>query len=118
MISVSVVTAICGVTMYFLYLVILYFVLYAVSMELIVVCCLNLNQIYWNHFTNRHQLKDQLLSTSLEFSTPTILLLETVVTLIDPGLPWTCKIVSSLLQQKLYLQFREIILTGKVHFLL
>lgn len=62
---------------------------------------------------NRHQLKDQLLSTSSESSTPTILLLESVVMLIDLGLPWACKIVSSLLQQNIYLQFREIVLTGK-----
>lgn len=59
---------------------------------------------------------DQLFFTSLESSTPTILLLEAVVMLIDPRLPWACKTVGYLFQKKIYLLFREIVLVGKVYF--
>ncbi|KAK2990179.1 hypothetical protein RJ640_014631 [Escallonia rubra] len=62
---------------------------------------------------NRIQLKDQLFMTSLDSSASTILLLETVVMLIDPCLPWACKIVSYLLQRNTLFLFREIALVGK-----
>ncbi|KAK3002828.1 hypothetical protein RJ639_018859 [Escallonia herrerae] len=62
---------------------------------------------------NRIQLKDQLFMTSSESSASTILLLETVVLLIDPCLPWACKIVSYLLQRNTLSLFREIALVGK-----
>ncbi|XP_028080491.1 E3 ubiquitin-protein ligase UPL6-like isoform X1 [Camellia sinensis] len=62
---------------------------------------------------NRNQLKDQLFMTSDKSSTSTILLLEAVVMLIDPGLPWSCKIVGYLLQRNTYYLLREIVLTGK-----
>ncbi|KAK3029605.1 hypothetical protein RJ639_037922, partial [Escallonia herrerae] len=62
---------------------------------------------------NRIQLKDQLFMTSSESSASTILLLDTVVMLIDPCLPWACKIVSYLLQRNSYFLLREIALVGK-----
>ncbi|KAI8004134.1 E3 ubiquitin-protein ligase UPL6 [Camellia lanceoleosa] len=62
---------------------------------------------------DRNQLKDQLFMTSDKSSTLTILLLEAVVMLIDPGLPWSCKIVGYLLQRNTYSLLREIVLTGK-----
>ncbi|KAI8561897.1 hypothetical protein RHMOL_Rhmol04G0377700 [Rhododendron molle] len=67
----------------------------------------------WAVHHNRNQLLDQLFLTSHKSSTPTILLLEAVVMLIDPRLPWSCKIVGYLLQRNTYNLFREIILTGK-----
>jgi len=42
------------------------------------------------------------------------LLLEAVVLLIDPKLPWACKVVGYLLQRNAFALFREIVLTGKV----
>ncbi|KAL7178360.1 hypothetical protein ACSBR2_031501 [Camellia fascicularis] len=62
---------------------------------------------------DRNQLKDQLFMTSDKSSTLTILLLEAVVMLIDPALPWSCKIVGYLLQRNTYSLLREIVLTGK-----
>ncbi|XP_024984988.1 E3 ubiquitin-protein ligase UPL6 isoform X4 [Cynara cardunculus var. scolymus] len=62
---------------------------------------------------NRYQLKDQLLSTSLDSGTSTIILLKAAALLIDPKLPWSCKIVSYLMQQNIYRIFREIVITGK-----
>jgi ubiquitin-protein ligase E3 C len=34
--------------------------------------------------------------------------------LIDPKLPWACKVVGYLLQRNAFALFREIVLTGKV----
>ncbi|KAL6343864.1 hypothetical protein AAG906_027635 [Vitis piasezkii] len=62
---------------------------------------------------NRNQFKGQLLMTSDEPSSPTILLLEAVVMLLDPKLPWVCKIVGHLLQRNTYSLLREIVLTAK-----
>ncbi|CAK9136438.1 unnamed protein product [Ilex paraguariensis] len=62
---------------------------------------------------NRNLLKDQLLIASEESGTPTILLLEAVVLLTDPRLPWACKIVGYLLQRNIYVLLRDIVLTGK-----
>lgn len=64
---------------------------------------------------NRYQLKDQLLSTSLDSSTPTTttILLKAASLLIDPKLPWSCKIATYLLQQNIYKIFRDIIITGR-----
>ncbi|XP_057476366.1 E3 ubiquitin-protein ligase UPL6-like isoform X1 [Actinidia eriantha] len=62
---------------------------------------------------NRNQLKDQLFMTADKTSAPIILFLETVVMLIDPRLPWSCKIVGYLLQRNTYSKLREIVLTGK-----
>lgn len=52
-----------------------------------------------------------------ESSVSMTLLLEAVVSLIDPKLPWVCNIVGYLLQRKTFSLFREIALTWKVCFL-
>ncbi|KAL2341623.1 hypothetical protein Fmac_009563 [Flemingia macrophylla] len=62
---------------------------------------------------NRNQLKDQLLLTSKESNAPAIPLLEVLVLLIDPKLPWSCKIVGSVSQNNAFGLLREIILTAK-----
>ncbi|TKY72456.1 E3 ubiquitin-protein ligase UPL6 [Spatholobus suberectus] len=62
---------------------------------------------------NRNQLKDQLLLTPKESNASAIPLLEVLVLLIDPELPWSCKIVGSLSQNNAFGLLREIILTGK-----
>ncbi|XP_048321213.2 E3 ubiquitin-protein ligase UPL6 [Ziziphus jujuba] len=62
---------------------------------------------------NRNQIKNQLFILPEESSTSTTLLLEAVALLIDPKLPWACKIVGYLLQRKAFTLFREIVLTGK-----
>lgn len=62
---------------------------------------------------NRDRLKEELLMKPEESSVSTTLLLEAVVLLIDPKLPWVCNIVGYLLQRKAFTLFREIALTGK-----
>ncbi|KAK7388042.1 hypothetical protein VNO78_22844 [Psophocarpus tetragonolobus] len=62
---------------------------------------------------NRYQLKDQLLLTPEELDVPAIPLLEVLVLLVDPKLPWSCKIVEYLFQNNAVSLLREIILTGK-----
>ncbi|CAN6676685.1 unnamed protein product [Malus baccata var. baccata] len=62
---------------------------------------------------NRNQLKDQLFAAPEEATTSTTLLLEALVLLIDPKLPWACETVGYLLQRKAFILYREIILTGK-----
>ncbi|XP_023910665.2 E3 ubiquitin-protein ligase UPL6 [Quercus suber] len=62
---------------------------------------------------NRNQLKEQLLMKPEESSVSMTLLLEAVVSLIDPKLPWVCNIVGYLLQRKTFSLFREIALTWK-----
>ncbi|KAL5782068.1 hypothetical protein ACOSP7_007097 [Xanthoceras sorbifolium] len=62
---------------------------------------------------NRNHLKDQLLATPQESSETTTLLLEAVVLLIDPELPWVCKTVGYLLQRNAFTLLRELVLTGK-----
>ncbi|KAF3456410.1 hypothetical protein FNV43_RR01060 [Rhamnella rubrinervis] len=62
---------------------------------------------------NRNQLKNHLFMTPEESSIATTVLLETLVLLIVPKLPWACKIVGYLLQRKAFTLFREIVLTGK-----
>ncbi|KAJ4721951.1 E3 ubiquitin-protein ligase UPL6-like protein [Melia azedarach] len=64
-------------------------------------------------YQNRKELKDQLLVTPEESNTPTTLLLETVVLLIDPRLPWVCKAVGYLLQKNVFTLLRELVLTVK-----
>lgn len=63
---------------------------------------------------DRNQLKDQLLLTPKESTASAIPLLEVLVLLIDPKLPWSCKIVGHLSQNNAFGLLREIILTGKV----
>ncbi|KAK4586405.1 hypothetical protein RGQ29_023518 [Quercus rubra] len=62
---------------------------------------------------NRNQLKEQLLMKPEESSVSMTLLLEAVVSLIDPKLPWVCNIVGYLLQRKTFSLFREIALIWK-----
>ncbi|KAA8531179.1 hypothetical protein F0562_005907 [Nyssa sinensis] len=63
-------------------------------------------------YQNRNQLKDQLMASE-KSRTSIILLLEAVVMLIDPKLPWACKIVGYLLQRNTYTSLREIVLSWK-----
>ncbi|KAJ6322258.1 hypothetical protein OIU77_012184 [Salix suchowensis] len=69
----------------------------------------------WAIYQNRKQLKDQLLIMPRDSSITATILLEAVVLLIDPKLPWACKVVGYLLQRNVFALFREIVLTGKVH---
>ncbi|XP_028786892.1 E3 ubiquitin-protein ligase UPL6 [Neltuma alba] len=62
---------------------------------------------------HRYQLKDQLLLTSKESNASALPLLEVLVLLIDPKLPWSCKIVGYLFQKNAFALLREIILTAK-----
>lgn len=62
---------------------------------------------------NRIQLKDQLLMASDSTNMPTVLLLDAVVLLIDPKLPWACKTVRYLSERSTITLLREIVLTGK-----
>ncbi|XP_057750940.1 E3 ubiquitin-protein ligase UPL6 [Arachis stenosperma] len=62
---------------------------------------------------NRNQLKDQLLLSPEELDASAVPLLEVIVLLIDPKLPWSCKIVGYLFQNNALGLLREIILTGK-----
>ncbi|MFS7962547.1 hypothetical protein Hanom_Chr08g00727941 [Helianthus anomalus] len=62
---------------------------------------------------NRYQFKDELLSTSLDSGSSLNILLKAAALLIDPKLPWSCKIVSYLLQQNVYRIFRDVVITGK-----
>ncbi|KAL2338912.1 hypothetical protein Fmac_013358 [Flemingia macrophylla] len=62
---------------------------------------------------NRNHLKDQLLLTPEELNVSTIPLLEVLVLLIDPKLPWSCRTVEYLFQNNALSLLREIILTGK-----
>ncbi|XP_058077263.1 E3 ubiquitin-protein ligase UPL6 isoform X2 [Magnolia sinica] len=62
---------------------------------------------------NRDQLKDQLLMSPESSSVPTVILLEAVVTLTDPNLPWVCKVVGYLSQRNTHGLLRDIVLTGR-----
>ncbi|GMN55087.1 hypothetical protein TIFTF001_024203 [Ficus carica] len=62
---------------------------------------------------NRKQMKNDLFAMPEESNASTTVLLEAVVLLINPKLPWVCKTVGYLLQKKAYTLFRDIILTGK-----
>ncbi|XWS08452.1 hypothetical protein CRYUN_Cryun40dG0003700 [Craigia yunnanensis] len=62
---------------------------------------------------NRNQLRDQLLMTPEESSASTTILLEALVLLLDPKLPWACKTVGYLMQRNVFSLFREVILTVK-----
>ncbi|KAL5996550.1 hypothetical protein ACLOJK_026630 [Asimina triloba] len=59
---------------------------------------------------HRDQLKDQLLMSREFSSIPAVVLLETVVTLINPDLPWVCKVVSSLSQRNTFGLLRDVVL--------
>ncbi|XXG80443.1 hypothetical protein AAC387_Pa09g1306 [Persea americana] len=60
---------------------------------------------------NRDGLKDQLYLSPESSSTPTVILLEAVVTLADPKLPWACKVAGYLSQRNGFGLLRDIVLT-------
>ncbi|KAK9161791.1 hypothetical protein Syun_008132 [Stephania yunnanensis] len=60
---------------------------------------------------NRVQLKDQLFLSSSFPHMPAIVLLETIVILSDPKLPWACKLINYLSQKHTYVLLRDIIQT-------
>ncbi|KAK9019919.1 hypothetical protein V6N11_054424 [Hibiscus sabdariffa] len=64
---------------------------------------------------NRNQLKDQLLMTLEESSASTTILLQALLLLLDPKLPWACKAVGYLMQRNVFSLFREVILTVKAN---
>lgn len=62
--------------------------------------------------SNRDGLNDQLLMSPASSRMPAVILLEAVVTLTDPSLPWVCKIVGYLSKRNTFALLRDIILTG------
>ncbi|KAE8647025.1 E3 ubiquitin-protein ligase UPL6-like [Cucumis sativus] len=62
---------------------------------------------------NRNQLRNQLLAAPVNSNTPATLLLDTIVFLLQPKLPWVCKIVGYFLERNAYPLMRDITLTGK-----
>lgn len=49
------------------------------------------------------------------FSMPAIILLETVITLASPGLPWGNKILDHLVKRKVFPMLRDLILCATVN---
>lgn len=68
-------------------------------------CCLNAV----HH--NRDHLKSHLLMPSKYSSMPTIML-DTISAIINPDLPWVCKVVDYLLHRKVFVMLRGILLAG------
>lgn len=62
-------------------------------------------------YHERDDLKNQLLMPS---GMPTTILLDTVAILINPDLPWACKVIDHLLQQKIFFLLRGIILMNNM----
>ncbi|VVB00353.1 unnamed protein product [Arabis nemorensis] len=62
---------------------------------------------------NRNRLSDQLLVTPEEANISTAILMEAMSLLLDPKLPWACKIVSYLQRRNIFKLFREIVITAK-----
>ncbi|GAB2265588.1 E3 ubiquitin-protein ligase upl6 [Dionaea muscipula] len=62
---------------------------------------------------NRNKLKELMPEVSWKFESPLAILLRAVNMLIEPRLPWTCKIVCYLTQRNTFSLFREIVLTWK-----
>ncbi|XP_022138444.1 E3 ubiquitin-protein ligase UPL6 [Momordica charantia] len=62
---------------------------------------------------NRHQSRDQLFAAPKNSNSSTTLLLDAVVILLQPKLPWVCKIVGYFLERNAYVLIRDIALTGK-----
>ena len=63
---------------------------------------------------DRNQLRNQLLAAPVNSNTPATLLLDTIIFLLQPELPWVCKIVGYFLERNAYALIRDITLTGKV----
>lgn len=61
---------------------------------------------------NRDHLKNQLLMPSMYNSMPAIILLETVASLTNPDLPWSCKVVDHLLRRKVFFLFYGIVVAA------
>ncbi|KAF6175464.1 hypothetical protein GIB67_021954 [Kingdonia uniflora] len=61
---------------------------------------------------NRNRLKDQLLMSSDFSNMPIVVLLEGVIILTDPELPWSCKTVGYLSQRHIMALLRDIVHTG------
>ncbi|XP_043725409.1 E3 ubiquitin-protein ligase UPL6-like isoform X2 [Telopea speciosissima] len=62
---------------------------------------------------NRDQLEDQLLMSSECTSVPAVILLEAVVILTDPKLPWACSVVGYLLRRNIFVLLRDIVVIAK-----
>ncbi|KAL6608257.1 hypothetical protein ACP70R_041320 [Stipagrostis hirtigluma subsp. patula] len=62
-------------------------------------------------YQKRHDWGSQLLTASGSTSVPSVSLLETVACLINPKLPWNCKVVGYLQRRKVYCLFRGIIIS-------
>ncbi|XP_057809773.1 E3 ubiquitin-protein ligase UPL6 [Salvia miltiorrhiza] len=64
-------------------------------------------------YQNRDHLKDQLFSAPEKFNQSANVLLEAVILLIDPTLPWACNVVSYLSERNMFSMLREIFLLEK-----
>ncbi|KAG6575142.1 E3 ubiquitin-protein ligase UPL6, partial [Cucurbita argyrosperma subsp. sororia] len=64
-------------------------------------------------YHNRNQLRNQLFAAPENSSTPATLLLDAIVFLLQPELPWVCKIVGYFLERNAYVLIRDITLAGK-----
>ncbi|RID80343.1 hypothetical protein BRARA_A03013 [Brassica rapa] len=62
---------------------------------------------------NRDRLRDQLLVTPEESTISTAILMDAMSLLLDPKLPWVCKIVSYLQKRNIFKLVREIVTTAK-----
>ncbi|KAG2246519.1 hypothetical protein Bca4012_090497 [Brassica carinata] len=62
---------------------------------------------------NRERLRDQLLVTPEEATISTAILMDAMSLLLDPKLPWVCKIVSYLQKRNIFKLVREIVTTAK-----
>ncbi|XP_019096388.1 PREDICTED: E3 ubiquitin-protein ligase UPL6-like [Camelina sativa] len=62
---------------------------------------------------NRNLLRDQLLVTPEEASISTAILMEAMALLLDPKLPWVCKIISYLQKRNIFKLVREMVTTAK-----
>ncbi|KAF8095457.1 hypothetical protein N665_0332s0039 [Sinapis alba] len=62
---------------------------------------------------NRDLLRDQLLVTPEEATISTAILMDAMSLLLDPKLPWVCKIFSYLQKRKIFKLVREIVTTAK-----
>ncbi|CAN6336375.1 unnamed protein product [Urochloa humidicola] len=62
-------------------------------------------------YQKRHNWSNQLLTEPGSTSVPSVSLLETVACLINPNLPWNCKVVGYLQRRKIYCLFRGIIIS-------
>ncbi|KAG5415880.1 hypothetical protein IGI04_003447 [Brassica rapa subsp. trilocularis] len=65
------------------------------------------------HQNSRDRLRDQLLVTPEESTISTAILMDAMSLLLDPKLPWVCKIVSYLQKRNIFKLVREIVTTAK-----